>query len=91
VLSRALGAAPDPARSLWELAERLGAPQSLRELGMAETDVALIAELAVADPYANPRPVTREGVEALLLAAWAGDPPTARATQGHATQTRSGS
>jgi maleylacetate reductase len=74
-LSRALGGAPDPAQELWELAGRLGAPRSLRELGMAEDDIPRIAELAVANPYANPRPVTREGVEDLLRAAWAGDPP----------------
>ncbi|SFL31929.1 maleylacetate reductase [Geodermatophilus ruber] len=75
-LSRALGGAADPARELWELAGRLGAPRSLAELGMAEEDVPRIAGLAVANPYANPRPVTRDGVEALLRAAWAGEPPT---------------
>jgi maleylacetate reductase len=74
-LSRALGGAADPARALWELAGRLGAPRSLAELGMAEDDVAGVAELAVASPYANPRPVTRAGVESLLRAAWAGEPP----------------
>ncbi|WP_206340397.1 maleylacetate reductase [Blastococcus litoris] len=74
-LSRALGGVDDPARELWELAGRLGAPRSLAELGMAEADIPRIAELAVASPYANPRPVTREGVEALLRAAWAGVPP----------------
>jgi maleylacetate reductase len=42
---------------------------------MAEADVPRIAELAVSSPYANPRPVTRDGVEALLHAAWAGDRP----------------
>ncbi|MGY1693182.1 maleylacetate reductase [Geodermatophilus sp. SYSU D01105] len=76
-LSRALGGVPDPARALWDLAGRLGAPRSLAELGMAEDDVPRIAELAVASPYANPRPVTREGVTALLRAAWAGEPPPA--------------
>jgi maleylacetate reductase len=76
-LSRALGGVPDPARELWELAGRLGAPRSLSELGMAEDDVPRIAGLAVANPYANPRPVTRDGVEALLRAAWAGEPPNA--------------
>ncbi len=74
-LSRALGGVPDPARALWELAGRLGAPRSLRELGMAGDDVDRIADLAVANPYANPRPVTRDGVAALLRAAWAGEPP----------------
>src|SRR5918912_636323 len=74
-LSRALGGTDDPARALWELAGRLGAPRSLAELGMAEADVPRIADLAVANPYANPRPVTRDGIEALLRAAWAGEPP----------------
>jgi maleylacetate reductase len=75
-LSRALGGVPDPARELWELAGRLGAPRSLAELGMAEADIPRIADLAVAKPYANPRPVTRDGVESLLRAAWAGAPPS---------------
>ena len=65
-LSRALGGAPDPARELWELAGRLGAPRSLRELGMAEADIAAHRRPAVANPYANPRPVTRDGLELLL-------------------------
>jgi maleylacetate reductase len=77
-LSRALGGAEDPARELWELAGRLGAPRSLRELGMAEDDIGRITDLAVANPYANPRPVTRDGIELLLRAAWAGDLPTAQ-------------
>jgi maleylacetate reductase len=76
-LSRALGGVPDPARELWALAGRLGAPRSLAELGMKEEDIPRIAELAVANPYANPRPVTRAGVEALLRAAWAGEAPAA--------------
>jgi maleylacetate reductase len=74
-LSRALGGVPDPALALWELAGRLDAPRSLAELGMQEEDIPRIADLAVADPYANPRPVTRDGVEALLRAAWTGAPP----------------
>src|SRR5947209_11522551 len=76
-LSRALGGVDDPARELWELAGRLGAPRSLAELGMKGEDIPRIAELAVANPYANPRPVTRDGVEALLRAAWAGEAPAA--------------
>jgi maleylacetate reductase len=80
-LSRALGGVPDPARAVWELAGRLGAPRSLAELGMAEDDIPRIVELAVAEgggsSYRNPRPVTRDGIESLLHAAWAGDPPVA--------------
>jgi maleylacetate reductase len=73
-LSRALGAA-DPARALGDLAGELGAPRSLADLGMAEADIARIAEQVVASPYANPVPVTRDGVVRLLRAAWAGEPP----------------
>ncbi len=75
-LSRALGAG-DPARALWDLAGELGAPRSLAGLGMAEADIARIAEQVVASPYANPVPVTRGGVVRLLQAAWAGEPPAA--------------
>src|SRR3954451_7024221 len=74
-LSRALGQADDPARALWDLAGRLGAPRSLAELGMQEEDIPRIADPAVANPHANPRPVTREGVVPLLRAPWAGAPP----------------
>jgi len=76
-LSRALGGVDDPARRLWDLTGRWGAPRSLRELGMAEADIPRIAELATSDPYLNPRPVTRNGITALLHAAWAGRPPAA--------------
>jgi maleylacetate reductase len=88
-LSRALGGVPDPARELWELAGRLGAPRSLRELGMDEGDIPRIAELAAADPYANPRPVTRDGIEALLWNAWTGAPPPRTAVRTRTTERRS--
>jgi maleylacetate reductase len=70
-LARALGA-DDPARALWDLAARLGSPRSLRDLGMAEGDIGQAVELAVASPYANPRPVDADDVDAVLRAAWAG-------------------
>ncbi|MEI4278199.1 maleylacetate reductase [Klenkia terrae] len=73
----ALGLGADPARALWDLAGELGAPRSLAELGMAEADVDVVADQVLASPYANPRPVTRDGVTALLHRAWAGEPPTA--------------
>jgi maleylacetate reductase len=69
------GGVADPAVALWELAGRLGAPRSLRELGMAEADIPQIVELSIASPYANPREVTVEGLTALLGRAWRGDPP----------------
>jgi maleylacetate reductase len=76
-LSGVLGS-DDPATALWVLAGDLGAPRSLRELGMAESDIAVIAEQATESPYANPRPVTRAGIESLLRDAWSGAPPATR-------------
>jgi maleylacetate reductase len=73
-LRRAFGAA-DPAGALWDLTGRLGAPRSLRELGMAEADLPRVVEQAVLRPYANPREVTADGLARLLRRAWAGEPP----------------
>ncbi|WP_458093489.1 maleylacetate reductase [Roseomonas sp. WA12] len=74
-IARALGAA-EAASGLWELAGRLGAPRSLAALGMQPSDLPRAVALAIASPYANPRPVTEAGVAALLARALAGDPPT---------------
>lgn len=68
-------ATDDPAIALWRLARTLGAPPSLAAFGLAEADVDRVAALAVANPYANPVPVTAEGVRKLLLAALEGAAP----------------
>lgn len=60
---------------LYDLAVSLGAPLALRDLGVERDDLGRIADLAVKNPYANPREVTREGILALLDAAWAGTRP----------------
>ncbi len=70
-VARAVGG-EDPARALQQLATGLGAPRSLGELGMREQDVATVVEQALASPYANPRPVTAQGLRTLLAAALAG-------------------
>lgn len=64
-----------PARALAELAERIGAPRALREIGMPEDGIAQAAELAVGNPYANPRAIERDRIEVMLRRAWAGDWP----------------
>ena len=60
---------------LHDLAVSLGAPTALRDFGVSKTDMARVADLAVKNPYANPREVTRDGILALLMAAWAGTRP----------------
>lgn len=60
---------------IYDLALRLGAPMALKDLGVKQDDLARIADLAVKNPYANPREITRDAVLALLQAAWAGNRP----------------
>jgi len=66
-----------PAGALYDLIAKLGGPTSLRELGMRAEDLEPAVELALQNPYYNPRPITRDGVRALLQAAFEGRRPTA--------------
>lgn len=66
---------PDGPDGLFQLARRLGVPASLGAIGMAEADLDRAADLAVANPYWNPRPVERQAVRALLDDAYHGRPP----------------
>jgi maleylacetate reductase len=56
----------DAPAGLFDLARRIGAPASLKELGLRHADLDRAAELAAAAPYPNPRPVSREDIRALL-------------------------
>jgi len=67
--------APDPGRALHDFAARNRAPLALKDLGLGEADLDRAADLATQNPYWNPRPVDRDGLRALLQAAWTGDPP----------------
>jgi maleylacetate reductase len=61
---------------LWDFAKSLGAPLSLRELGLSAADLDRAAEIAVQNPYYNPRPIDRASIRALLQAAWEGRRPS---------------
>jgi maleylacetate reductase len=73
-IAAALGVSDAPA-GVFDLVAGLGGPTSLRELGMAEAELAKAAELAVAQPYPNPRELTENGIAALLTDAWHGRSP----------------
>ena len=75
-IARALGAA-HAAQGLHDLARRLGAPTSLREIGMPEAGLDQAADIAVSNPYWNPRPIEQRGIRALLHAAYLGSSPVA--------------
>lgn len=75
-LSRALGGVDDPALALWEQAGELGAPRSLGELGMEESDIERIAQEVVSYSYGNPRPIDIDSVRGLLTDAFHGRRPS---------------
>jgi maleylacetate reductase len=70
-LSRALGE-PDSASGLVKLAKAVGAPTSLKSIGLQENLLDRAADLAVKNPYYNPRPVERNGIRLLLENAYHG-------------------
>ena len=53
----------------------LGAPRALKDLGLKEADLDRAADLAVKNPYWNPRAVERGAIRALLQRAWTGGRP----------------
>jgi maleylacetate reductase len=73
-IARALGASSAPA-ALYDLAAALRAPLSLRELGMQAAALDEAAGIATQNPYYNPRPITREGIRAVLENAFEGRRP----------------
>lgn len=60
---------------LWDFARSVGAPLSLKALGLSEADLDRAAQIAVRNPYANPRPFGRDDIRDLLQAAWEGRRP----------------
>jgi maleylacetate reductase len=72
--ARALGA-DHAAQALFDLASENGAPTSLREIGMRESDLDEAAAAAVASPYWNPRPIERDAIRTLLDDAFNGRRP----------------
>ncbi|WP_408432144.1 dehydroquinate synthase/iron-containing alcohol dehydrogenase family protein [Paraburkholderia fungorum] len=75
-IARALGT-DNAAEGVYELARANGAPVALRDLGMPENEPDRAAEIAVASPYWNPRPVDRSGLRDLLQGAFEGARPGA--------------
>lgn len=73
-MARALGADDAPA-AIHDLAVRAGAPVALKELGMPQGGIERAAELALSNPYWNPRALERDAIRQLLDDAWWGRRP----------------
>jgi len=74
-IARALGT-KTAAAGLFDLATTLSVKTRLADLDVNARDLDRIADLAVQNPYYNPRPVTREGMRALLNDAYEGRRPS---------------
>jgi maleylacetate reductase len=75
-IQRALGDTGTSAGgALYDLAASLDAPLALRDLGLTEPDLDRATEIALANPYWNPRPIEREAIRELLQNAYEGRRP----------------
>lgn len=74
-IAQALGV-ENAAQGLFDLNVKLGIETSLQALGMAQADLTRAAEVAVANPYWNPRPIERDAIYALLEDAFYGRQPS---------------
>lgn len=74
-IAAALSARAAPA-AVFDLVSELHGPTSLRELGMAEADLAAAAGQALTERYPNPREPSAAGVLELLTDAWHGHRPS---------------
>jgi maleylacetate reductase len=61
---------------LYDFSVGLDAPRGLGDLGLAEADLDRVADLAVQNPYWNPREIERCAIRTLLQQAWEGTRPT---------------
>lgn len=73
-ISRALGG-DEAAGGLYDLARSIGAPLSLRDIGMKADALDDAAQLATQNPYYNPRPIVYAAIRQLLQNAWEGRRP----------------
>lgn len=73
-MARAIGTENVP-QAIYELARQHGLPTSLQALGMQESELDRAADIASANPYWNPREITRCGLRILLQDAFEGRAP----------------
>jgi alcohol dehydrogenase class IV len=67
------GSDGDAIKGLNVLLTKLGVKRGLKDFGFKEEDVDKAADVAVSNPYWNPRAVEREKIRELIRRAWAGE------------------
>jgi alcohol dehydrogenase len=76
-LAAEMGSTGDPVDHVHALGLQIGLPASLAEIGVAQGDLRGMAEASVGIKRLidnNPRPLDADSLEAILDAAWHGDP-----------------
>jgi maleylacetate reductase len=73
-IAKALGAEDAP-MALYHLALSNGASVALKDLGMVESDIDRVCQLAMQNQYPNPRPLEQVALRQLLHNAYEGKPP----------------
>lgn len=73
-IARALDA-PDAAGGLYDLNRELDVPIGLKAIGLCEADLDRACEVAMSNPYWNPRPIEAGPLRELLQRAWEGARP----------------
>ena len=63
----------NPAMELKNLASNAGAKTNLQSIGFKLSDIEPAANLIISNPYANPAPITKEGMIGLLTSAFEGN------------------
>jgi alcohol dehydrogenase class IV len=74
IIAEALGTG-DAAKGLYDLATRIGAPRALKDIGMPDGAIDKATDIALSNPYWNPRPLERAGIHDLIARAYAGTAP----------------
>ena len=69
--------------ALFDLLTSSGVPSALRTLGLQEESLVRAVDVALAQPYWNPRPLERDGILALLNDAWQGRRPHVSSMASH--------
>jgi len=73
IISHRLNATdPDPVDGMFNLSERLGAPNALATLGMPSSGIETVTDRVTREPYWNPRPIEHEPLRQLIVNAYYG-------------------
>lgn len=68
------GSEGDAIKGLNVLLDNLNVKRGLKDFGFKEEDIDKAAEIAVSNPYWNPRVIEKAPIRELLRRAWAGEP-----------------